>query len=173
MKNVDDGGPCCMDHFLMARRLVEAGVRVRDAQLRPLGLPRQQLRQCRERLPKLDMAPVRPDRGPPRSAACDKDVSVVVWGEFGRTPQINQRRRPRPLAAASPAPCWPAAACGPARSSARPIACGEVPKDRPVTFQEVFATLYHNLGIDPARPPQPFRPADVLLDEHRADPRAI
>ncbi|GAC1304391.1 MAG: hypothetical protein NVSMB14_12160 [Isosphaeraceae bacterium] len=26
----------------------------------------------------------------------------------------------------------------------------EVPKDRPVTFQSVFSTLYHNLGIDPA-----------------------
>ena len=23
-------------------------------------------------------------------------------------------------------------------------------KDRPVSFQEIFATLYHNLGIDPA-----------------------
>ena len=27
----------------------------------------------------------------------------------------------------------------------------EVPKDRPVHFQEVFATLYHNLGLDPHR----------------------
>ena len=26
----------------------------------------------------------------------------------------------------------------------------EQAKDRPVSFQEVFATLYHNLGIDPA-----------------------
>jgi hypothetical protein len=26
---------------------------------------------------------------------------------------------------------------------------GEVPKDRPVHFQEVFATLYQKLGIDP------------------------
>lgn len=25
---------------------------------------------------------------------------------------------------------------------------GEVPQDRPVHFQEVFATLYHQLGID-------------------------
>mgnify|MGYP002029199337 FL=1 len=25
---------------------------------------------------------------------------------------------------------------------------GEYAKDRPVTFQEVFATLYHNLGIN-------------------------
>jgi hypothetical protein len=23
------------------------------------------------------------------------------------------------------------------------------PKDRPVSFQNVFATLYHNIGIDP------------------------
>lgn len=27
---------------------------------------------------------------------------------------------------------------------------GEVPKDRPLTFQNVFATLYRNLGIDPS-----------------------
>jgi hypothetical protein len=26
--------------------------------------------------------------------------------------------------------------------------CAEHAKDRPVHFQEVFATLYHNLGID-------------------------
>jgi hypothetical protein len=25
---------------------------------------------------------------------------------------------------------------------------GEVPQDRPVHYQEVFATLYHRLGID-------------------------
>ena len=27
---------------------------------------------------------------------------------------------------------------------------GEVPKDRPVHYQNVFATLYRQLGIDPA-----------------------
>ena len=27
---------------------------------------------------------------------------------------------------------------------------GEYAKERPVHFHEVFATLYHNLGIDPA-----------------------
>jgi hypothetical protein len=26
---------------------------------------------------------------------------------------------------------------------------GEYAKDRPVTFGEVFATLYHNLGLNP------------------------
>jgi hypothetical protein len=40
-------------------------------------------------------------------------------------------------------------------------------KDRPVTFQNVFATLYHNLGIDPATavPDRSNRPMP-LLDEH-------
>ena len=28
---------------------------------------------------------------------------------------------------------------------------GEYPADRPVHFREIFATLYHNLGIDAAR----------------------
>jgi hypothetical protein len=27
---------------------------------------------------------------------------------------------------------------------------GEYANDRPVHFQEIFATIYHNLGIDPA-----------------------
>jgi hypothetical protein len=28
---------------------------------------------------------------------------------------------------------------------------GEYAKDRPVHFGEIFATLYHNLGLDPER----------------------
>jgi hypothetical protein len=27
---------------------------------------------------------------------------------------------------------------------------GEFAKDRPVDFQEIFATVYHNLGLDPS-----------------------
>jgi len=34
-----------------------------------------------------------------------------------------------------------------ARASSR---LGEYASDRPVHFQEIFATIYHNLGIDPA-----------------------
>ena len=45
----------------------------------------------------------------------DKHVSVVVWGEFGRTPQAQQQQQPRSLAEGQRLPCWPAAACGPAR----------------------------------------------------------
>ena len=77
----------------------------------------------------------------------DQDVSVVVWGEFGRTPTINKD---------GGRDHWP-------RVSSALLACGGMktgqvigatdrlggePSERPVTFGEVFATLYHNLGID-------------------------
>ena len=41
---------------------------------------------------------------------------------------------------------------------------GEVPKDRPVKMQEIFATLYHNLGIDPSAsfPNHAGRPMSIL-----------
>jgi hypothetical protein len=44
---------------------------------------------------------------------------------------------------------------------------GEAPRDRPVTFQSVFATLYHNLGIAPNTfvPDRNGRPM-YLLDQH-------
>jgi uncharacterized protein (DUF1501 family) len=80
----------------------------------------------------------------------DKDVSVVIWGEFGRTPKLNERNS---------RDHWP-------RVNAALLAGGgmrtgqvigetnkhaEEPANRPVKFQEVFATLYHNMGIDAHR----------------------
>ena len=46
-------------------------------------------------------------------------------------------------------------------------------KDRPVHFQEVFATLYHNLGIDPrtATVTDLTGRPQYLVDGARADPR--
>jgi hypothetical protein len=41
---------------------------------------------------------------------------------------------------------------------------GAEAKDRPVHFQEVFATLYHNLGIDPHT---------VTLDDLTGRPRYL
>ncbi len=80
----------------------------------------------------------------------DKDVSVVVWGEFGRTPKIN---------ANAGRDHWPNVSCallaGGGFRTGQVIGStdrlGAEPKDRPVHFQEVFATLYHSLGIDANR----------------------
>lgn len=74
-------------------------------------------------------------------------VSVVVWGEFGRSPRINaQAGRDH----------WPSTQsvllAGGGIQGGRVLgktdAHGGVPADRPVHVQEVFASLYHNLGID-------------------------
>jgi len=79
----------------------------------------------------------------------DEDVSVVVWGEFGRSPKINKD---------TGRDHWPGVACallaGGGMKTGQVIGstdrlAGRV-TDRPVHFQEVFATLYHNLGIDVA-----------------------
>ena len=79
----------------------------------------------------------------------DKDVSVVVWGEFGRTPKINKN---------AGRDHWPpvnfALLAGGGMRTGQVIGSTDkhaaYVKDRPVSFQNVFATLYHNLGIDPA-----------------------
>jgi len=70
-----------------------------------------------------------------------------MWGEFGRTPKINDKNS---------RDHWPAANCalmagGGMRTGqviGKTNSNGEHPIDRPVRFQEVFATLYKNANID-------------------------
>ncbi len=78
----------------------------------------------------------------------DSDVTVVVWGEFGRTPRINR------TSAATIGRKWPAPV-GRRRHANRAGHRRDRPPGRrsrgpPRHFPEVFATLYHNLGIDAA-----------------------
>jgi hypothetical protein len=80
----------------------------------------------------------------------DKDCTVVIMGEFGRTPKISaQVGRDH----------WPQVNCallaGGGMKTGQVIGAtdkvaGEAVA-RPVTWGELFATLYHNLGIDPRR----------------------
>lgn len=143
-----DGAPTVNEHLLLARRLVEAGVRCVtlsygrwDSHGDNFGLVRDhgsKLDQCLSALVE-DLN----ERG------MLNDVTVIAWGEFGRTPQINR---------GAGRDHWPQVSCailagggmrtGQAIGSTNRL--GEVPKDRPVQFQEVFATLYRNLGIDTA-----------------------
>jgi hypothetical protein len=164
MRNEDDGPPCCMDHFLMARRLVEAGVRVVTISFGRWDTHKENFETCRSRIPKLDMAlsSLVQDL---HVRGLDKDVSVVVWGEFGRTPKINKD---------AGRDHWPAVnfalLAGGGMRTGQVIGSTDKEaayvKDRPVSFQNVFATLYHNLGIDPSLtvPDRSGRPM-YLLDE--------
>ena len=146
MKCRDDGGPECPEQFLMARRLVEAGVRCVTIGFNRWDWHGANFRQGREVFPQLDngLTALVEDL---HQSGLDKDVSVVVWGEFGRTPQINKD---------AGRDHWPRVSCA-------ALACGGMQHgqvigsidrlggeaaSRPVDFQEVFATVYHAAGID-------------------------
>lgn len=165
-KNRDDGGPKLMEHFLIARRLIEAGTRCVTLAFSRWDHHGENFKALRQDAPMLDQgltALVQDlhDRG------LDKDVSVVVWGEFGRTPQINK---------GAGRDHWPQVSCallaGGGMRHGQVIGStdrlGGEAKDRPVKFGEVFATLYKSLGIDAnltTLPDLSGRP-QYLVDDH-------
>jgi len=137
-------------HFLMARRLVDAGARCVTMNFGKYDWHDNNFREARHTLPLLDrgVATLVEDL---HQRGLDRDVTVVVWGEFGRSPKINSNQGGRDH--------WPQVMS--AVLAGGGIRVGQVvgstdhhaesAKDRPVHFQEVFATLYHNLGIDVER----------------------
>jgi Protein of unknown function (DUF1501) len=145
-ENKSDGGPRNLDNFLVARRLVEAGVRCVTLAFSRWDWHGSNFGQARTEMPMLDQAVTALVEDLEQRGMLD-DVTVVVWGEFGRTPRINNN---------AGRDHWPQVSCallaGGGMRTGQVIGStnrlGEVPKDRPVHFQEVFATLYHNLGID-------------------------
>jgi uncharacterized protein (DUF1501 family) len=97
----------------------------------------------------------------------DKDCTVVIMGEFGRTPKISaQVGRDH----------WPQVNCallaGGGMTTGQVIGAtdriaGEAAA-RPVSWGELFATLYHNLGIDSHRatlPDHTGRPQYLVEDD--------
>jgi uncharacterized protein (DUF1501 family) len=135
--------------LLLARRLVEAGVSVVTAGFtRPPGWDTHQnnFATLRKLLPELDIALATlltdlHDRG------LDADVTVLVWGEFGRSPRIS------PEAGRDH---WPEAGC--ALLAGGGLRTGQVAgatdsqgaraKGNPYSVQNVLATLYSQLGVD-------------------------
>lgn len=145
-KTHGDAAPMLNQQFLLARRLVEAGVRFVTVAYGFWDYHSNNFGNARNDLPLFDQALSAllvdlNERG------LDKDVSVIVWGEFGRTPAIN---------ANGGRDHWPNASF--ALLAGGGMQMGQVigatdrtayePIERPVRFGEVFATLYHNLGID-------------------------
>ena len=164
----EDAGPHWMDQFLMARRLVEAGVRCVTLSFGSWDRHGGNFERLPEQLGKLDVA-VTALVEDLHARDLDQDVSVIAWGEFGRTPRIN---------AGGGRDHWPQASCallaGGGMTMGQVIGStnrlGEVPHERPIHYQDVFATLYRQLGIDvgTATIPDPNGRPQYLLD--RRDP---
>jgi uncharacterized protein (DUF1501 family) len=140
-----DAAPRLNQQFLMARRLVEAGVRCVTLSYSFWDWHGSNFRRARENMPDLDQA-VSALVDDLYERGLDQDVTVIVYGEFGRTPRINKN---------AGRDHWPNVSCallaGGGMQMGQAIGAtdrsGAEANDRPVHFQEIFATLYHNLGI--------------------------
>jgi len=144
------GAPQSAHHLLLARRLVEAGVRCvtvafgawdwhanREGTIEYLS---------KKYLPVFDHA-VSVFLQDLEERGLLETTTVIAWGEFGRTPKINAK---------GGRDHWPGTQsvllAGGGIQGGRVIGetdkIGSVPASRPVHVQEIFATLYNNLGID-------------------------
>ena len=155
------GGPKLLEHFLVARRLVDAGVRCVTLTFSPWPLERESrggfnwdwhfdnFKKARDALPMLDLG-ITALVDDLKSRGRFDDVSIVVWGEFGRSPRINKSAGRDHWAHVGSCLLAGGGLKG-GQVIGRTDKFGERPAERPVHFREVFATLYHTLGIDAAR----------------------
>ncbi|MHC4875138.1 MAG: DUF1501 domain-containing protein [Planctomycetota bacterium] len=146
-KHLGDGAPLWNEQLLMARRLVEAGVRVVTVAYGFWDTHGNNFGHLKKYLPTFDqgisalIADIY-DRG------LGDDVTVVVCDEFGRTPKVNDKGGRDHWA---PVNCaWLA---GGGMNVGQVVGStdktGAYAEDRPVHFRDILATVYHNMGIDP------------------------
>lgn len=141
------GAPAWSQRILLARRLVEAGVRLVTVDLRWWDTHVKGFESLRLGfLPRFDRA----------YSALIEDLDqrgllsstlVIAWGEFGRTPRVNndagRDHYPNVFSAAL--------AGGPVKGGrvvGESDEKGAFPKSSPKTPQDVLATLYEHLGVD-------------------------
>jgi uncharacterized protein (DUF1501 family) len=147
---------------LLARRLVEAGVRCVSVSISDFDTHSKNFPRMRDLMPFVDFGLHALVTDLEQRGMLD-DVSIVAWGEFGRTPKVNKN---------GGRDHWPQV--GPAILAGGGMRVGQVigatdrtasaAASRPVHYKDVFATLYHNLGIDPLR---------TTIDDLRGRPRYL
>jgi hypothetical protein len=135
------------DSFLVARRLISAGVRCVSLAWGGWDTHGNNFGHLKNQLPPMDqgLGTMIEDLDAHGLLA---DTIVIVWGEFGRTPRVNS---------GAGRDHWPRAMsvlmAGGGLQTGQVIGAtnrlGEQPKEHPVHVQEIFSTLYQHMGIDP------------------------
>jgi uncharacterized protein (DUF1501 family) len=143
-------GPESSRKFLLARRLIEAGVRCVSVSISDFDTHSKNFPRMRNLLPTVDHGLHALITDLEQRGMLD-DVTIIAWGEFGRTPRIDAKTGGRHH--------WPQV--GPAILAGGGLPVGQVigqtdreagqVTSRPVSYQDVFATLYHQLGINSLR----------------------
>ncbi|MGE3803584.1 MAG: DUF1501 domain-containing protein [Gemmataceae bacterium] len=139
-----------IEQFLTARRLVEAGVGCVTLSIGGWDTHSSNFKTLKKQLPQVDRAVASLvqdlyDRG------MEKDVTVVMWGEFGRTPKINGSDGGRDHWG----PVMSAMIAGGGFKTGQMIGTttdkGERAKDRPIRVPQILSTIYQSMGIDPSQ----------------------
>lgn len=160
--------------FLLARRLIEAGVRCVSVSISDFDTHSKNFPRMKALLPIVDhglhaLVTDLEERG------MLDDVSIVVWGEFGRTPRIDPKTGGRHH--------WPRV--GPAMMAGGGMRTGQVigstdrtastAISRPVHYKDVMATLFDRIGIDARNTTidDPQGRPQYLLDEGEPMPELI
>lgn len=157
------GCPAWSQRMLLARRLVEAGVRLVTVDLRWWDTHVEGIDSMKRGfLPRWDQAYAALIEDLDERGLLDTTM-VLAWGEFGRTPKLNEKNG---------RDHWPgvfsAALAGGGIQGGRVVGSsddkGAYPKDDPRDPQDVLATLYHHLGVNihAEYPDHTGRPRPVL-----------
>jgi hypothetical protein len=144
------GAPAWSQRMLLARRLVEAGVRLVTVDLRWWDTHVKGFESLRLGfLPRFDQAYSALINDLQQRGLLESTM-VIAWGEFGRTPRVNasagRDHYPNVFSAAL--------AGGPIRGGrvlGSSDSKGAFPLENPVTPQDVLYTMYRHLGIDTDR----------------------
>jgi hypothetical protein len=146
-KHLGDGAPMWNDQLLIARRLVEAGTRCVTVAYGFWDTHGNNFRHLKQHLPLFDQG-ISALVEDIHARGLQDDVTVVVWGEFGRTPKINKDAGRDHWARVSNA-----LLAGGGMKVGQVIGStdklGGQAVATPIHYQDVLATVYHNLGIDP------------------------
>jgi uncharacterized protein (DUF1501 family) len=137
-----------VEQFLTARRLVEAGAGCVTLSIGGWDTHANNFATLKRQLPQIDLGLANlvqdlHDRG------LANEVVTVMWGEFGRTPKINNNAGRDHWS-----PVMSAVVAGGGLKMGQAIgsttARGESPKDGRCTVPQVLSTIYRAMGIDPA-----------------------
>lgn len=172
-KHLGDGAPLWNDQLLQARRLVEAGVRVVTVAYGFWDTHGNNFSHLKKHLPTFDagIASLIEDL---YERGLDQEVTLVVWGEFGRTPKINKNAGRDHWA-----PVQSALIAGGGMPMGQVIGSTDktaaYANDRPIDYRDILATIYHAMEIDPhvhIRDAQE-RPVLIMPDSARPIPELV
>jgi hypothetical protein len=167
-KHQGDGAPLWNDQLLIARRLIEAGVRVVTVAYGFWDTHGGNFKHMRSNLPVVDAGLSALVEDIHQRGLAD-DVSLVVWGEFGRTPKINKdagRDHWAPVQAA----LFSGGGMRVGQVIGSTDKTGGYAETRAIHYRDVLATVYHNLGIESHQYVRDINERPVLILSETAQP---